>query len=87
MINEFEVSECSIGRRSLLKALAALGRMMDNLEDYLALQARGGRSVGATFAADPANDAGAAPALPAPSDGATVNSDTGGPAKPAGGAP
>ena len=69
------------------KALAALGRMMDNLEDYLALQARGGRSVGATLAADPANDAGAAPALPAPSDGATVNSDTGGPAKPAGGAP
>jgi len=45
------------------KALAALRRMMDNLEDYLAQQAPSGSSVGATPAASFAKDAGRMPAL------------------------
>jgi hypothetical protein len=64
------------------KALAALRRMMDNLEDYVAQQVFGGGPAGATPAAD-SEQAGPA----ASAGGAAVNPDTNGPAKPAGGAP
>ncbi len=84
------------------KALAALGRMMDNLEDYLALHASGGGAAGVIPATDLASDRGGTPTLQAnagetptlreaapaeSSDDATVNPDTNSPANPAGGAP
>ncbi|MGO9108798.1 MAG: hypothetical protein ACLP9L_06155 [Thermoguttaceae bacterium] len=45
------------------KALAALRRMMDNLEDYLALNVAGDGSAGAIPSVNPANNAGETPAL------------------------
>jgi len=78
------------------KALAALQRMMDNLEEYLALHAPGGGSAGGS-GEQGAGSGGElhapgsllpvpCPLPPAP-DGTAVNPDTNSPAKPAGGAP
>ena len=68
------------------KALAALRRMMDKLEDYLALHASGGGPAGA--ASDASQTTALGEAAAAASSGSTaVNLDTNSPAKPVGGDP
>jgi hypothetical protein len=68
------------------KALAALGRMMDNLESYLALQSSGSESPSLLPANPPGASASEASSPATSSDGAAVNLGSNQPANPQEGA-